>query len=166
MSTASIFGHDRDVEKPQKSGKSMRDNTVNWSLRKGVASSLTIFVVLFLGLVIWVASSTRGAPQPTTLPSGLLGVIPQEGDQAPKQTLVGVSLSPGWEPTLIIDGVPIPSEQLDAGTQQLGEFFFSPGSDMVVSQLRRGLICARVIAIPIIDVEVDNIDHEWCWTSF
>ena len=154
------------MEKPQKSGKSMRDNTVNWSLRKGVASSLTIFVVLFLGLVIWVASSTRGAPQPTTLPSGLLGVIPQEGDQAPKQTLVGVSLSPGWEPTLIIDGVPIPSEQLDAGTQQLGEFFFSPGSDMVVSQLRRGLICARVIAIPIIDVEVDNIDHEWCWTSF
>ncbi|MFL2985737.1 MAG: hypothetical protein ACJZ57_00675 [Candidatus Poriferisodalaceae bacterium] len=144
----------------------MRDNTVNWSLRKGVASSLTIFVVLFLGLVIWVASSTRGAPQPTTLPSGLLGVIPQEGDQAPKQTLVGVSLSPGWEPTLIIDGVPIPSEQLDAGTQQLGEFFFSPGSDMVVSQLRRGLICARVIAIPIIDVEADNIDHEWCWTSF
>lgn len=154
------------MEKPQKSGKSMRDNTVNWSLRKGVASSLTIFVVLFLGLVIWVASSTRGAPQPTTLPSGLLGVIPQEGDQAPKQTLVGVSLSPGWEPTLIIDGVPIPSEQLDAGTQQLGEFFFSPGSDMVVSQLRRGLICARVIAIPIIDVEADNIDHEWCWTSF
>ncbi|PDH67455.1 MAG: hypothetical protein CNE88_07635 [Acidimicrobiales bacterium MED-G01] len=154
------------MEKPQKSGKSMRDNTVNWSLRKGVASSLTIFVVLFLGLVIWVASSTRGAPQPTTLPSGLLGVIPQEGDQAPKQTLVGVSLSPGWEPTLIIDGLPIPSEQLDAGTQQLGEFFFSPGSDMVVSQLRRGLICARVIAIPIIDVEVDNIDHEWCWTSF
>ena len=144
----------------------MRDNTVNWSLRKGVASSLTIFVVLFLGLVIWVASSTRGAPQPTTLPSGLLGVIPQEGDQAPKQTLVGVSLSPGWEPTLIIDGLPIPSEQLDAGTQQLGEFFFSPGSDMVVSQLRRGLICARVIAIPIIDVEADNIDHEWCWTSF
>ena len=154
------------MEKPQKSGKSMRDNTVNWSLRKGVASSLTIFVVLFLGLVIWVASSTRGAPQPTTLPSGLLGVIPQEGDQAPKQTLVGVSLSPGWEPTLIIDGLPIPSEQLDAGTQQLGEFFFSPGSDMVVSQLRRGLICARVIAIPIIDVEADNIDHEWCWTSF
>ena len=144
----------------------MRDNTVNWSLRKGVASSLTIFVVLFLGLVIWVASSTRGAPQPTTLPSGLLGVIPQEGDQAPKQTLVGVSLSPGWEPTLIIDGLPIPSEQLDAGTQQLGEFFFSPGSDLVVSQLRRVLICARVIAIPIIDVEVDNIDHEWCWTSF
>ena len=144
----------------------MRDNTVNWSLRKGVASSLTIFVVLFLGLVIWVASSTRGAPQPTTLPSGLLGVIPQEGDQAPKQTLVGVSLSPGWEPTLIIDGLPIPSEQLDAGTQQLGEFFFSPGSDMVVSQLRRGLICARVIAIPIIDVEADNINYEWCWTSF
>ena len=144
----------------------MDDDAVNWSLRKGVASSLTMLVVLSLGLVIWVASSTRGAPQPTTLPSGLLAVIPEEGDQAPKQTLVGVSLSPGWEPTLIIDGVSIPNNQLDAGTQQLGEFFFSPGSDMVISQLRRGLICARVIAIPIIDVEADNINYQWCWTSF
>ena len=139
---------------------------VNRSLRKGVASSWTMLVVLSLGLVIWDASSTRGAPQPTTLPSGLLAVIPEEGDQAPKQTLVGVSLSPGWEPTLIIDGVSIPNNQLDAGTQQLGEFFFSPGSDMVISQLRRGLICARVIAIPIIDVEADNINYQWCWTSF
>ena len=144
----------------------MDDDAVNWSLRKGVASSLTILVILALGLVIWVASSTRGPPQPTTLPSGLLAVIPEEGDQAPKQTLVGVSLSPGWEPTLIIDGVSIPNNQLDAGTQQLGEFFFSPGSDMVISQLRRGLICARVIAIPIIDVEADNINYQWCWTSF
>ena len=140
----------------------MDHDAVNWSLRKGVASSLTILVILSLGLVIWVASSTRGAPQPTTLPSGLLAVIPEEGDQAPKQTLVGVSLSPGWEPTLIIDGVSIPNNQLDAGTQQLGEFFFSPGSDMVISQLRRGLICARVIAIPIIDVEADNINYQWC----
>ena len=144
----------------------MDDDAVNWSLRKGVASSLTILVILALGLVIWVAYSTRGSPQPTTLPSGLLAVIPEEGDQAPKQTLVGVSLSPGWEPTLIIDGVSIPNNQLDAGTQQLGEFFFSPGSDMVISQLRRGLICARVIAIPIIDVEADNINYQWCWTSF
>ena len=144
----------------------MDDDAVNWSLRKGVASSLTILVILALGLVIWVASSTRGAPQPTTLPSGLLAVIPEKGDQAPKQTLVGVSLSPGWEPTLIIDGVSIPNNQLDAGTQQLGEFFFSPGSDMVISQLRRGLICARVIAIPVIDVEADNINYQWCWTSF
>ena len=143
----------------------MAHDAVNWSLRKGVASSLTMLVVLSLGLVIWVASSTRGAPQPTTLPSGLLAVIPEEGDQAPKQTLVGVSLSPGWEPTLIIDDVAIPNNQLDAGTQQLGEFFFSPGSDMVISQLRRGLICARVIAIPIIDVEADNINYQWCWTS-
>ena len=144
----------------------MDHDAVNWSLRKGVASSLTILVILSIGLVISVASSTRGAPQPTTLPSGLLAVIPEEGDQAPKQTLVGVSLSPGWEPTLIIDDVPIPNNQLDAGTQQLGEFFFSPGSDMVISQLRRGLICARVIAIPIIDVEADNINYQWCWTSF
>lgn len=154
------------MEKPQKNGEPMDYHAVNWSLRKGVASTLTILVVLSLGLVIWIASSTRGAPQTVTLPTGLLAVIPQDGDQAPKQTLVGVSLSPGWEPTLIIDGVTIPNAQLGAGTEQLGEFFFSPGSDMVIPQLRRGLICARVIAIPIIDVEVQNIDHQWCWTSF
>ena len=142
------------------------DGRTNWSLRRGVAPTLTILVVALLLVVVWVAAASRGAPRPSTFPTGLLAVIPEEGDQAPKQTLVGVSLSPGWEPTLIIDDVPIPNNQLDAGTQQLGEFFFSPGSDMVISQLRRGLICARVIAIPIIDVEADNINYQWCWTSF
>jgi len=154
------------VKKSQKGNRITNAHVANWSLRKGVASSLTILVTLALVFVIWIASSTRGAPQPSTFPTGLLAVIPQEGAQAPKQTLAGVSLSPGWEPTLIIDGISIPNDQLTAGTTQLGEFFFSPGDGMVISQLRRGLICARVIAIPIIDVEVDNIDHQWCWTSF
>ena len=60
----------------------------------------------------------------------------------------------------------IPDEELSGGTRQLGEFFFAPGEDMVINQLRRGHICAQVIAIPTIDIEVDNIDHRWCWTSF
>ena len=154
------------MKKPQKDNWMTDNHSGNWSLKKGVASSLTILVFFALVLVIWIASATRGAPQPSTLPTGLLALIPQEGAQAPKQTLVGVSLSPGWEPTVIIDGVAIPDSQLSAGTRQLGEFFFSPGEDMVMPQLRRGLICAKVIAIPIIDIEVDNINHEWCWTSF
>ncbi len=139
---------------------------VNWSLRRGVAPTITALVFALIVAVVWIASSTRGAPRPDTFPTGLLAVIPDEGAQAPKQTLVGVSLSPGWQPTITIDGVAIPDAQLSAGTRQLGEFFFSPGEDMVFSQLRRGQVCARVVAIPTIDVEVDNIDHRWCWTSF
>ncbi len=142
------------------------DDRTNWSLRRGVAPTLTILVVALLLVVVWVAAASRGAPRPSTFPTGLLAVIPEEGDQAPKQTLVGVSLSPGWQPTVIIDGIVIPDEELSGGTRQLGEFFFAPGEDMVINQLRRGHICAQVIAIPTIDIEVDNIDHRWCWTSF
>ena len=95
--------------------------TVNWTLRRGIASAVTAVVVLLLAIIIWVASTTRGAPQVSTFPTGLLAVIPQEADQAPRQGLVGVSLSPGWQPTLTIDGVSIPDNQLGAGTRQLGE---------------------------------------------
>ena len=142
------------------------DGRTNWSLRRGVAPTLTLFVVALLLVVIWVAAASRGAPRPSTFPTGLLAIIPEEGAQAPKQTLVGVSLSPGWQPTVIIDGIVIPDEELSAGTRQLGEFFFAPGEEMVINQLRRGQVCAQVIAVPTIDIEVDNIDHRWCWTSF
>ena len=140
--------------------------TVNWTLRRGVASTVTVVVVLLLVVIVWVASTSRGASQPSTFPTGLLAVIPQEGDQAPRQGLVGVSLSPGWQPALTIDGVPIPNDQLSAGTRQLGEFFFSPGEGLAVVEIRTGEVCAHVIAVPLIDVKVDNIDYRWCWTAF
>ena len=93
-------------------------------------------------------------PRLPTFPTGLLAVILEEGDQAPKQTPVGVSLSPGWQPT-IIDGIAIPDEELSGGTRQPGEFF-APGEDMVIKSVATGRICAQVIAIPTIDIEVDN----------
>ncbi|MEC7873192.1 MAG: hypothetical protein VX823_01780 [Actinomycetota bacterium] len=139
---------------------------LNWSLRKGVASTVTLVVVLLLGLIIWVASASRGSPRPTTFPAGLLAVVPEEGDQAPRQGPVGVSLSPGWRPTLTINDVTIPDDQLNAGTRQLGEYFFSPAPGRAISEMRAGQICAHVVAVPTIDVEVDNIDYSWCWTSF
>ncbi len=140
--------------------------TVNWTLRRGIASAVTAVVVLLLAIIIWVASTTRGAPQVSTFPTGLLAVIPQEADQAPRQGLVGVSLSPGWQPTLTIDGVSIPDNQLGAGTRQLGEFFFSPGEGLAIVEMRTGQICAHVVAVPLMDIEVDNIDYRWCWASF
>ncbi|MDG2023888.1 MAG: hypothetical protein P8J75_05430 [Actinomycetota bacterium] len=140
--------------------------TVNWTLRRGIASTVTVLVVVLLGIIIWVASTTRGAPQVSTFPTGLLAVIPQEGDQAPRQGLVGVSLSPGWQPTLTIAGVKIPDNQLSAGTRQLGEFFFSPGEGSAIVEMRTGQVCAHLIAVPLIDIEVDNIDYRWCWASF
>ena len=79
--------------------------TVNWTLRRGVASTVTVVVVLLLVGIVWGASTSRGASQPSTFPTGLLAVIPQQGDQAPRQGLGGVSLSPGWQPALTIDGV-------------------------------------------------------------
>ena len=131
---------------------------------RGVAPTLTLFVIALLLVVIWWLPEVGALRFPSTFPTGLLAIIPEEGAQAPKQTLVGVSLSPGWQPTVIIDGIVIPDEELSAGTRQLGEFFFAPGEEMVINQLRRGQVCAQVIVVPTIDIEVDNIDHRWCWT--
>ena len=52
----------------------------------GVAPTLTLFVIALLLVVIWVAAGSR-APRPSTFPTGLLAIIPEEGAQAPNKHL-------------------------------------------------------------------------------
>lgn len=131
-----------------------------------MASSVTIGVVLIAAGVIWFATTTRGAPQPDVYPTGLRSVIPGEGSQSPRQAAIGAALGPGWAPTVFVNGTPIPRAQLDAGTVQLGEFFFLPGEDKVIDDIRPGRNCARVTATPNIDIEADDFEFSWCWTAF
>ncbi|NCG40085.1 MAG: hypothetical protein GWP30_03740 [Actinobacteria bacterium] len=140
--------------------------TVNWSLRRGVATSITVGAVFVVVLIFWIVAATRGAPRPDLYPNGLLSVIPGEGSKTPYPSPVGVSLSPGWQPTLTIDGVVIPDTELTDGTRELGEFFYIPADEKTLPELRTGNVCARVVAVPTINIEADNIDFEWCFTTF
>ena len=131
-----------------------------------MASFVTAGVALVAAGLIWFATTTTGDPQPDLYPTGLRSVIPVENSQSPRQGTIGVSLAPGWEPRMWINDTPIPRSQLDAGTVQLGEFFFKPGPGQAIDDIRPGQNCARIEASPTTDVEAEDFSFAWCWTAF
>ena len=142
------------------------DRRVPWALRRGVSVAITSGALIAAAAVVLAVWLTRGSDTVSSYPVGLQGVVPAPDAQVPRQTSVGARLESGWEPTLTIDGVPIPSSQLDAGTTQLGEYFFSPGEGKVIERLRSGRICAVVRAAPVTALEAPDLVYEWCFVTF
>ncbi len=137
-----------------------------WALRRGVSAAITLGALVAAVGVIFAVWLTRGGEPGPAYPSGLQGVTPVPGAQVPHQSSIGGQLEAGWKLTLVINGTTIPVDQLDAGTTQLGEYFFSPGDGKVIEKLRSGQSCARLTATPTIDVEAADFTYEWCFSTF
>ncbi|WP_419945448.1 hypothetical protein [Candidatus Poriferisodalis sp.] len=142
------------------------DRRVPWALRRGVSVAVTTGALVAAAAVVLAVWLTRGSDTVSSYPVGLEGVVPAPDAQAPRQTPVGARLEPGWEPTIIIDGVRIPSSQLDAGTIQLGEYFFAPGEGKAIERLRSGQVCAVVRAAPVTALEAPDLVYRWCFVTF
>ena len=142
------------------------DPPTPWALRRGVSTAITLgALVAAVGVVLAVWLTRGGEPRPA-YPSGLQAVTPVPGAQVPHQSPVGARLEAGWKLTLVINETTIPAGQLDAGTTQLGEYFFSPGDGKVIEKLRSGRSCARLTATPTIDTEAADFTYEWCFSTF
>ena len=139
---------------------------VPWALRKGVSTAVTLGVLVAAAGIVLAVWLTRGGEPASAYPSGLQSVTPVPGANVPHQSPIGARLEAGWQLTLVINGTPIPADQLDAGTTQLGEFFFSPGDGKAIEKLRSGRSCARLSATPTIDTEAASFTYEWCFTTF
>jgi hypothetical protein len=139
---------------------------LNWSLRRGMATTVTLAAVALAGLLVFFATRTDGADQPVLYPTGLRSVVPTENATAPRQGSIGVSVGPGWAPSVSINGVPVPDGQLDGGTRQLGEYLFAPGPGQVIEEIRPGRNCATVRAVATVDRDVEDFEFSWCWTAF
>ncbi len=139
---------------------------VPWALRRGVSTAITLGALVAAAGIVLMVWLTRGGESAPAYPSGLQAVTPVPGAQVPHQSPVGARLEAGWELTLTINGTAIPTGQLDAGTTQLGEYFYSPGEGKVISKLRTGQSCARLVATPTIDIEAADFTYDWCFTTF
>lgn len=148
------------------SAQSGDDRPIPWALRKGVSTAVTLGALVAAAAVVLAVWLTRGGEPAPAYPSGLQAVTPVPGAQVPHQSSIGARLEPGWQLTLVINGTTIPAGQLDAGTVQLGEHFFSAGDGKVIEKLRTGRSCARLVATPTIDVEAADFTYEWCFTTF
>ncbi len=72
-------------------------------------------------------------------------LVPNEGDSVLRQAELGIDLAPGYEGTLLVNGVEIPTDELRLVPEQ-NQVFFTPGAGKVVEELRAGRNCAAAVA--------------------
>jgi len=86
------------------------------------------FGVLVIGAVILAPSGDI-----TDLPNALERFAPADGAIVQRQTSLEVDLRPGYALTLVVDGVTVPSEDIEF-TEATGKYVFRPGPDKVIAE--------------------------------
>ena len=100
-----------------------------------------------LALYAGVRATDTGGDDPVTIsgrPDVVERLIPGEGDEVIRQAELGIDLAPGYEASLTVNGVEIPTEQLRLVPEQ-NQVFFTPAEGKVVEQLHAGPNCATAV---------------------
>jgi hypothetical protein len=103
-------------------------------------------IIAALGVVIVVAgyfAVRGGTPSPITSGPGggsIEALLPQEGSEVLRQSTIGIDLEPGYSGTLVVNGTPIPDDQLTL-VPELNQVFYEPKRGKVVDTLRAGENC-------------------------
>jgi hypothetical protein len=103
----------------------------------------TAGVALYAG----VRATDTGGEDPVTIsgrPDVVEHLVPGAGDEVIRQAELGVDLAPGYDGTLLVNGVEIPTEELRRVPEQ-NQVFFTPGEGKVVEKLNAGPNCATAI---------------------
>jgi len=116
------------------------------SLRYRVAMILAVTIAggaLFAGI----RATQTGDPDPVTIngrPDVVEHFMPRQGAQALHQTEVGIDLAPGYEGTLLVNGVAIPDDELRIVREQ-NQVFFLPGPARTFESLPAGRNCIAAL---------------------
>ncbi len=90
-------------------------------------------------------------------------LIPAPGLKVLKQDAIGVDLAPGYEASLALDGVPIPTAQLSI-IAPLGQYTLNPVVGSEYESLPTGDHCATVTYWRIGDGPQQSTSRSWCFT--
>ena len=92
-------------------------------------------------------------------------VYPRNGDRVLRQSEIGIDLAPGHEAMLIVNGQPIPDEQLRRVPEQ-NQVFFQPGEGTVFPELPAGRTCvAAVVWRSSTGQGADDQTVRWCFEA-
>lgn len=123
-------------------------------------SGLAIAAALFAAAVV----IYRDTPRPSSLPVAIQSVSPESGDSVLRQENITVDLAVGYTGELVVNGVPIPEEQLFRA-EALNTMTFEPGVDKVIGTLLADQNCMRVRYWLIAGSEADARVYDWCFES-
>lgn len=90
-------------------------------------------------------------------------LIPRRDAQVPQQSSVGIDLVAGWDGTLVLGGVEIPTDQLQV-TPEIGLIEYTPGEGKAVEELDAGRNCVSAVIWRVADGRgVDDRTIPWCF---
>jgi hypothetical protein len=89
-------------------------------------------------------------------------LLPESDSQIVQQSPVGIDLTPGWEGTLVVDGIAIPEEELDI-TESLNLVEFTPGEGKAMTTLPVGKVCASATVWETATGPEDSRQVAWCF---
>lgn len=147
-----------------------------------------VFIVLAIGFGVFLLFIAAGRDNTTidddTGNERVSSRFPLPNAQAPRQTQVGVNLQEGFDGSLVINGIPIPEEELDGALdpetvsseqrEQLDNFeirpnnrnrlFFTPGPDKVFESIPKGEVTVTVSYHRDRQPGVDSGAYTWSFT--
>ena len=93
-------------------------------------------------------------------------LIPQNGDEVLRQAEIGIDLAPGYEGTILLNGVEIPVEDQRRVPEQ-NQVFFTPGEGKAVERLLAGPNCVTAIVWKASDGRGTSRDQSvpWCFEA-
>lgn len=112
------------------------------------------------------ATNTSDEPPAGTSPPDVVEhLLPARGDEVLRQTEIGIDLAPGYEATLIVNGEPIPDDELRRVPEQ-NQVFFLPREGTVVPELPGGRNCVTALVWrSAVGRGVDDQTFSWCFQA-
>lgn len=103
-------------------------------------------------------------PEPVLTQGAVEQFIPANGSPAvPRQQEIGVDLATGWTGELIINGTPIPDDQIRRN-DPLNQLFFTPGEDQEIERLGAGRVTVTARIWRPVDGETRDDARTVTWT--
>ena len=121
--------------------------------------------VAVAAIVVGGRATQTGSQDPVRTPDVVERLIPGAGDEVVQQFEVGIDLAPGFEGTLTINGVEIPSDELRVVREQ-NEVHFQPGEGKVITQLLAGPNCVvATVWRSSLGRGADDQTFPWCFEA-
>lgn len=126
----------------------------------------TLLVVLAVGAFTAAYVQTAGDDDDLASSGGnsafVERLLPERDSQIVQQSTVGIDLTPGWEGTLVVDGIAIPEDELKV-TASLNLVEFTPGERKVMRTLPVGKVCASATVWETAAGPEDSRQVAWCF---